>query len=48
VNFFFQTLQGFLDPFDKSELAFMGEVRDTVEFAVQCIELASRIKAGKL
>jgi hypothetical protein len=32
VNFFFQTLQGFLDLFDKSELALMGEVRDNVEF----------------
>ena len=32
VNFFFQTLQGFLDLFDKSELALLGEVRDNVEF----------------
>jgi len=32
ANFFFQMLQGFLGPFDKSELALMGEVRDNVEF----------------
>jgi hypothetical protein len=32
VNFFFQTPQGFLGHFDKSELALMGEVRDNVEF----------------
>jgi hypothetical protein len=32
ANFFFQMLQGFLDLFDKSELALMGEVRDNVEF----------------
>jgi hypothetical protein len=48
VNFFSQTLQGFLGPFDKSELAFTGEVQDNVEFAVQFIELINLFKAGKL
>ena len=32
VNYFFQMLQGFLDLFDKYELALTGEVRDNVEF----------------
>jgi hypothetical protein len=39
VNFFFQMLQGFLGLFDKSELAFMGEVRDNVEFLFNFLEL---------
>lgn len=34
-------LQGFLDLFDKSELALMGEVRDNVEFRVQFIGIES-------
>jgi hypothetical protein len=41
VNFFSQTLQGFSGPFDKSELAFTGEVQDNVEFALETIERAN-------
>jgi hypothetical protein len=41
VNFFFQTLQGFLDLFDKSELALVGEVRDNVEFLFNSIGIES-------
>jgi hypothetical protein len=41
VNFFFQTLQGFLDLFDKSELALVGEVRDNVEFLSNSIGIES-------
>ncbi len=48
VNFFFQTLQGFLDLFDKSELALMGEVRDNVEFLVNLLNPLIGSKAGKL
>jgi hypothetical protein len=42
VNFFFQTLQGFLDLFDKTELALMGEVRDNVEFLSNSLGLKTK------
>ena len=41
ANFFFQTLQGFLDLFDKSELALLGEVRDNVEFLLKSNDIES-------
>jgi len=42
VNFFFQTLQGFLDLFDKTELALVGEVRDNVEFLSNSLGLKTK------